>query len=226
MIGLNQLDGEVIGGIMHIINHGVFKTLLFLSAGVIINVYKQRDVTKIRGVLKTHPILSLFMIIGILSITGVPFLNGYVSKSLIKYSINSYNLTYLMYFIDILTIAYFIKLSQIFLPYKVNTGNNIRIGIYKLIPIFVLSAACIILGNFYIPIYNLFTDYSIRNIEAVNYFEWIILGLKVLTAYIIYKIIIKKDYRAVEKLRNLKISFSTTNFLFVVFLTMMLLWKM
>ncbi len=226
MIGLNQLEGETLGGIMHIINHGIFKTLLFLSGGAVVSLYKKRDVTKIRGLLKNYPLLSIFMIVGILSITGMPLFNGYVSKSIIKYGVYSKTLEYLMYFIDILTLTYFIKLSQIFFGEKNINLKNHKLGIYKKIPLYLLSLACIIFGNFYIPIYSLFTEASIKYINLFNISEWLLFGLKAAVAYFLYRIIVKKDYNFIKFLRRTNISFSSTNFLFILFITIMIIWKL
>jgi len=72
------------GAIYHIINHSIFKTLLFLCAGLIIDHYNTRDMRKIRGVFTSMPLLSVAMIMAMLGVTGAPLFNGSISKYLIQ----------------------------------------------------------------------------------------------------------------------------------------------
>ena len=101
-----------------------------------------------------------------------------------------------------------------------------KAGFYKIIPIGLLSLACIGLGNFYIPIFNIFTEKTINYISPFVVGEWLVFALKTAVAYITYKTIISKDYKIIKILRRTNISFSSTNFLFVLFLTIMILWKL
>ncbi|MEF8835777.1 MAG: proton-conducting transporter membrane subunit [Candidatus Thermoplasmatota archaeon] len=76
---------SVSAALYHTVNHSVFKTLLFLSAGSFIFLYGSgdiRDLTLKRG----HPILASTLIIGLLSLLGVPPMNGFYSKAFILQS--------------------------------------------------------------------------------------------------------------------------------------------
>jgi multicomponent Na+:H+ antiporter subunit D len=74
MMGLSYGYGlSFTGGLMHIINHALFKSLLFLCAGLIIYEYKTKKIYAIRGVFRSMPLTSIFLIIGMLSISGAPF---------------------------------------------------------------------------------------------------------------------------------------------------------
>lgn len=61
------------GGMYHIINHALFKSLLALSAGAIIKQYNTRNLYDINGVMKTMPFAGIATLVGILGITGAPF---------------------------------------------------------------------------------------------------------------------------------------------------------
>lgn len=75
------------GTILHVINHGVLKLILFMCAGVIyINTHKL-NLNDIRGFGKNKPILKFVFIMASLGITGVPYWNGYISKTLLHESI-------------------------------------------------------------------------------------------------------------------------------------------
>ncbi|MFW5890881.1 MAG: complex I subunit 5 family protein [bacterium] len=227
MIGLNQIDGNIIGGILHIINHAFFKSMLFLSAGIIISCYKEKDTTVIRGLFHELPLISIFVLIGFFSISGMPFFSGYISKNIIKYGLKNEFLVYAMHFIDILTITYFMRIIQIFkepeelkIKYKVKNCNNSKF------PVVLLGLLCIILGIFYQPIGRLLFKTDINYMDLLNMKEWILYILKLTTGYLFYEYAIEKDCDLIEKIRKTNITFPDTNYLFIIFITIMLLWKL
>jgi NADH-ubiquinone oxidoreductase chain 5 len=68
----------------HLINHGCFKALLFLSAGSIIHgCSDEQDLRRMGGLGKIFPITYCMFVIGSLSLMGFPFLSGFFSKDLI-----------------------------------------------------------------------------------------------------------------------------------------------
>ncbi len=101
------------GGMYHVINHALFKGLLFLTAGVIIDQYGTRYYSEIRGVLRRMPIVGLAALAGVLGITGAPFFNGSISKYFIQQGLQG-NLGELgLYIINFGTILSFVKYSTI-----------------------------------------------------------------------------------------------------------------
>lgn len=70
--------------IFHLVNHGFFKALLFLSAGCVIHgMADEQDMRKYGGLIKTLPMTYSLMLIGSLSLMGFPFLTGFYSKDAI-----------------------------------------------------------------------------------------------------------------------------------------------
>lgn len=68
----------------HLINHGFFKALLFLSAGSIIHALNdEQDLRKGGGLLNTISLTFVCVLVGSLSLMGLPFLTGFYSKDLI-----------------------------------------------------------------------------------------------------------------------------------------------
>ncbi len=100
------------GAIYHIFNHAVFKTTLFLTAGMIIEEYGTRDLREVRGLLKRMPYVAIAMIIAIFGITGAPLFNGSFSKYMIQKGAGS-SLPYEIAFtiINLGTILSFVKYS-------------------------------------------------------------------------------------------------------------------
>lgn len=71
-------------GLFHLINHGFFKALLFLSAGSIIHALSdEQDFRKMGGFNSITPFTYACIVIGSVSLMGLPFLTGFYSKDLI-----------------------------------------------------------------------------------------------------------------------------------------------
>lgn len=103
------------GSIYHILNHAVFKSTLFLTAGIIVDEYHTRDIRKIRGVMQRMPIVAIASILAILGITGAPLFNGSFSKYLIqKGAGDSFVFEIGFFIINLGTIMSFVKYSTIF----------------------------------------------------------------------------------------------------------------
>ena len=99
----------------HLFNHALFKSLLFLSIGSVIYSLKERNIQQLSGLGRKMPLVFLSFLVGALSICGVPFFNGYASKSLIAASLKEYPSVYILIFLSsVATVASFIKLSRIF----------------------------------------------------------------------------------------------------------------
>lgn len=224
LMGLSSMEGNTyIGGVMHIFNHAMFKSLLFMGAGVIINNYGTRRITEIRGVFKNLPFLSIFMIIGMLSITGAPLFNGFVSKTIIKYGIKDNSIkTIMLFIINLGTSISFIKLSQIFFGKStIERKSNININL----SMFLLAMMCIILGNYFTPITDGLFGVDFSDISIMSLDNWLNYVITLGVGFVIYKKIIAKDYPIIKKIRHLNISFNTTNIMLVTFIFIMIFWS-
>jgi len=71
------------GALLHVVNHGLFKGLLFLAAGSMIHATGTRNMNGYGGLLKTMPLTGVFFLGGAIAICGLPPLNGFVSEWLI-----------------------------------------------------------------------------------------------------------------------------------------------
>jgi hydrogenase-4 component B len=67
-------------GLYHLINHAIFKGLLFLCAGSVYKATGTRDIEKLGGLIKKMPYTSLAFLIGAMAISALPPLNGFVSE--------------------------------------------------------------------------------------------------------------------------------------------------
>lgn len=75
------------GTLLHMLNHSLFKLVLFLSAGVVYMNTHALNLNDIRGFGKGKPVLLIAFLCGALGIGGFPLFSGYVSKTLLHESI-------------------------------------------------------------------------------------------------------------------------------------------
>jgi len=71
------------GALLHVLNHAVFKGLLFLGAGAVLHSTGTGDIDHQGGLLKRMPVTGVTFLIGSVAICGLPPLNGFVSEFLI-----------------------------------------------------------------------------------------------------------------------------------------------
>lgn len=113
-IGLGTPLG-ILGGLFHLFNHSVFKSLLFLNSGAIDYAAGTRDLKEIGGLNKVMPVTSGTNLIASMSIAGIPPFNGFFSKLLIIIAcIQKGHLGYGLCAVigSILTLASFMKVQK------------------------------------------------------------------------------------------------------------------
>jgi hydrogenase-4 component B len=71
------------GALLHVLNHALFKGLLFLGAGSVAHSTGTREIDRLGGLLKRMPWTAAAFLIGAVAISGLPPLNGFVSEFLI-----------------------------------------------------------------------------------------------------------------------------------------------
>ncbi len=71
------------GGLLHVWNHSLFKSLLFLSGGSAVHAVHTRDMEKMGGLARAMPWTASAFLIGAAAISGLPPLNGFVSEWLV-----------------------------------------------------------------------------------------------------------------------------------------------
>ncbi|MDR0806460.1 MAG: hydrogenase 4 subunit B [Enterobacteriaceae bacterium] len=70
----------MLGALYHLLNHAVYKGLLFLGAGAITYRLHSKDLELMGGLAKLMPYTAVCFFIGTLAITALPPLNGFVSE--------------------------------------------------------------------------------------------------------------------------------------------------
>lgn len=71
------------GALLHVLNHALFKSLLFLDAGNIAHTTHTREIDRLGGLLARMPGTGATFLVGAAAISGLPPLNGFISEFLI-----------------------------------------------------------------------------------------------------------------------------------------------
>jgi hydrogenase-4 component B len=68
------------GAALHVVNHALFKSLLFLGAGSVQHATGTRDIERLGGLARAMPFTAGLFLVGAAAISGLPPLNGFVSE--------------------------------------------------------------------------------------------------------------------------------------------------
>ncbi len=66
--------------LFHVLNHSIFKSLLFFGAGAVLTATGERDMDRLGGLIHRMPATSFVFLIGCTAISALPPLNGFVSE--------------------------------------------------------------------------------------------------------------------------------------------------
>jgi multicomponent Na+:H+ antiporter subunit D len=222
MIGLNYSNEySYWGAVYHILNHAIFKSTLFLTAGIIIEEYKTRKLWEIKGVMNRMPVVAIASILAILGITGAPFFNGSISKYLIQSGIEGNILEYGLLFINVGTIVSFFKYSSIF--WGKDDGRKPQIDICQKAIIIVLGTLCFAGGVYGQGFIKVLFNQKVT-IDIVSYMQKAMVYLVSLAAgAIIYKKIILRS-KLLYRIKEIEFSFNDICLSITLFLCTMTLY--
>ena len=221
MMGLSAATGlSFSGGLLHVVNHGLFKGLLFLSAGVIIHAYNTKNVYEIKGVMKTMPLAGIALLVGILSITGAPFFNGYVSKGLIKTGFSGdLAKSFVFTLINVGTVTSFVKVTRILFGPAVELKRKPDLG--ESVAMMTLAAGCLVLGVFHGPLASPVLGADVSYVKLFDVSKWLDYALYIVGGILFYVTVIRRDPKPLKGLRNMAVSFEDANTFFLAYLSVM-----
>lgn len=104
------------GATAHAFNHIIYKSLLFMAAGAVIHATGTSKLSELGGFAKKMPFIIGLYMVGALSISGMPFLNGFVSKTMISGALGDAHLEWPILLLLIATIGTFLH-TGLKLPY-------------------------------------------------------------------------------------------------------------
>ncbi|NQT27999.1 MAG: hypothetical protein HQ570_00185 [Candidatus Omnitrophica bacterium] len=157
----------IAGGLFHMLNHAIYKSCLFFSAGSVEKKAGTTDLGKLGGLAKAMPITFVTFLIASLAISGVPPFNGFASKWMIYQGIietaKSGGWLWIVWLVSAmfgsaLTLASFMKLIHAVFLGQPSSESGVAgkvlkdVGPSMWVPQGFLAALCIIFGVFALAI--------------------------------------------------------------------------
>lgn len=205
------------GAVLHMVNHTLFKQVLFTLAGIVMLGTGSLELNEIRGFGKGKPLLLTAYLCAALGIGGIPLLSGYVSKTLLHESLVHYMAAnpsgwytaaeWLFLFSGGLTVAYMIKLFVVLFvdrpvssfpkkPYMTRTTAFALLLPAVLLPVMGLLPHLTMdhLAGLSMPFFGM------PEMEPVSYFAWenlkgglISIGIGLLLYFVVVRLWLMKD---------------------------------
>ena len=149
-IGLGTELG-LAGGLYHMVNHAIFKGLLFLCMGAVIYSTGTRKLDNLGGLWKRMPITTSTCIIAALAISSIPPFNGFASKTVLAKAATDFSfvLKFVMMVTAALTFASFLKLIgyTFFGEPKKQLITVKEVPLLMQLPMIALAILCVLLGT-------------------------------------------------------------------------------
>jgi multicomponent Na+:H+ antiporter subunit D len=144
----------IFGAVFHLLNHSVFKTLLFVNATAVETQTGTRDMDKMSGLASNMQVTGITSVLACLSAAGVPPLSGFWSKLIIILSLwmsGYYVFAVIAILASVLTLAYFLSMQRRVFWGKINAefANIKEAGIGLIIPSVALAAIMVMIGVFF-----------------------------------------------------------------------------
>jgi len=208
------------GGILHVLNHSLFKSLLFYSTGSVYLNTHTREIDKLGGLIKKMPHTAILFLVASIAICGLPPFNGFVSEFIIYNGFaesmiaSSIGIKILMMFamlslvvIGGLAIFCFTKaFGIVFLgtPRHIKIENVKEVKWFTLFPQYIILTVIVVIGIFPILISNLFfqlagmfthktiliPEATMLNISSISRFALLFIGITIII-YFLKKYFIK-----------------------------------
>jgi len=154
----------IAGGVFHMLNHAIYKCCLFLCGGAVEQATGTAELDKLGGLGKKMSITFTACLIAALSISGIPPLNGFVSKWMVYQGVIQMGTTQAggaaklwpiwltcAFFGSALTLASFVKLiHSLFLSRLPDGLKDVKeVSPLQTVPMIVLAVLCVFFGVFY-----------------------------------------------------------------------------
>ncbi|MEM1948078.1 MAG: proton-conducting transporter membrane subunit [Candidatus Caldarchaeum sp.] len=164
----------VAASVLFAVNHAIIKTMLFLTAGTVIHITKTAYLPKLGGLSKHSTFLTTTFFIGAMAITGIPPMNGFISKFIVFQLLleNSSLIVFLIAFAGaLMTLFYsFRPFIKIFWGETITTPTQPVVNSYRA-PIAALAALCVIFGVFAAPLIDLANAVGEQASNPTYYYE-------------------------------------------------------
>ncbi len=210
VLGIGTLNPVgIAGGLFHMLNHAIYKGGLFLGSGSVELREGTSELEKLGGLGRYMPITFITFLIGALAVSGVPPLNGFVSKWMLYQGLielgKQGGMAWIIWLVvamfgSVLTFAILMRATHTaFLGVRESKRKAPKeVGWTMALPMIVLAALCIIFGifAFSLPLKNFIYPAVSRIVHVPDIGQWLgwwspalatlLIGVGIVIGFIIY----------------------------------------
>jgi multicomponent Na+:H+ antiporter subunit D len=139
------------GGIAHLINNILYKSLLFMCTGSVIYMTGRKKLTELGGLAKQMPVTCITCLVASLSISGAPGFNGFVSKAMVIASVSESHQPILELLLRLASVGTFLSFAKLsyFTFFEKNEQIQAKESPWNMQCAMILTAfLCILIGVF------------------------------------------------------------------------------
>ena len=162
------------GATAHAFAHIIYKALLFMGAGSVLEVTGRRKLSEMGGLYKTMPVTLTLYMIGAFAISAVPLFSGFVSKSMVVSAAAESNRMWIFLALTLASSGTFLH-TGLKLPYYMFFGADSGLRAHEpprnmLVGMALAAAACVLIGVFpallydHLPFATEYAPYSVRHV--------------------------------------------------------------
>jgi len=142
------------GGLFHLLNHAIFKSLLFMCAGALIYSTGRRKVSELGGLARKMPVTGACFFVGALAISGFPPFNGFWSKLTVYLALAQSGLWWaavIAVLVSVLTLVALVRPAYRVFWAAPAQGSRVPAEVREVpallwVPMVALAVACLVLG--------------------------------------------------------------------------------
>ena len=173
------------GALMHVFNHSIFKSLLFMGAGSVLHKAKTKNIEELGGLMKRMPVTGRTFLAGSVAISGLPPFSGFIGEFLIYYGafqgLTGNKLPFILSILAIISLAVIggmatacftkvVGLAFLGEPRTALAGNAEESGLTMRIVMIVMAASCLVIGVIPEPFIRL-AFLGVQDITSVSGFN-------------------------------------------------------
>ncbi len=180
LLGVGLASAQAIAAaVFFLVNHAIIKSMMFLTAGGVMHLTRERSMDRMGGLARSSPFLMASFLIGSMALAGLPPLNGFISKLLIFQAlIDAGRLPYLL----MALVGAFLSILYTFRAWlDIFWGEGRRfeghpMSLSLVLPIGLLAGLCLVIGLFPDPLVNLVTQIGVQATSPEAYVEAVLGG--------------------------------------------------
>ena len=183
------------GATAHAFAHILYKAVLFMGAGAVLEVTGRRKLGEMGGLYKTMPVTLALYMIGAFAISAVPLFSGFVSKSMVIAAAAEDHKAAIFLMLTLASAGTFLH-TGLKLPYYMFFGKDSGLRAHEppnnmLVAMGLAAAACVLIGVFpsllytHLPYPVEFVPYTVRHVMGtVGLLSFTALGFFLLLSHL------------------------------------------